>query len=243
MAPQRQDDGRHDGSAERPGARPAVDLFGMMSTARSIRRYLPDPVPDEVLHACLEAATWAPSGTNRQPWRFVVLRSAETRAVLGPAYRAGWAAKAADIGVDRLAPDDRSPRARMARAVQHFVDHFEEVPACVLFCLALPAGRRPDLLAGASIYPAMQNFILAARAHGLGTVMTAWWTSCEPELRTVVGVPDGWRIAGLLPVGYPVGSHGPLRRRPVTEVAYADTWGTPLEPPVSARSSGPAASR
>jgi nitroreductase len=204
-----------------------MDLHEAMRTNRAIRRYRPEPVPDDVLLRCLEAATWAPSGSNRQAWRFCVLRSPEVRAVLGPAYRRGWEEMSQGYGVTQIDPADDSPRARMGRTLWHFVEHFEEVPAYVLFCVE-DRGRPVALADGASIYPAVQNFMLAARAEGLGTVMTSWFQYCEAELREVVGVPDGWLLAGLLPVGWPVGRHGPVRRRPVTELAYADRWGEPL---------------
>ena len=204
-----------------------MDVFEAMRTNRAVRRYRDEPVDDDVLRRCLEAATWAPSGSNRQAWRFVVLRSPEARALLGPAYRRGWADMAGGYGVEKIDPDDNSPRARMGRTMQHFVNNFEEVPAYVLFCVAQ---RERELLLsdGASIYPAVQNFLLAARAQGLGAVMTTWYLYCEDELRALVGVPDDWLIAGLVTVGWPVGSHGPVRRRPLDEVAARDHWETPF---------------
>ena len=205
-----------------------MDLFDAMSTARAIRRFKPDPVPDDVLHRCLEAATWAPSGGNSQPWKFVVLKSPEVRAILGETYRKSWATNMGNYGVTGdEAPDDMSPRARMARSMVHFVDNFEAIPVYVLFCLKhRGAGRMPSLHEGGSIYPAMQNFVLAARGEGLGTVVTTFFLNAEKELRELIGIPDSWYLAGLLPLGYPVGKHGPLRRRPVEDVTYADKWDT-----------------
>lgn len=200
-----------------------TDLFEAMRTSRAIRRYRDEPVPDELLKECLEAATWAPSGSNRQGWRFVILRSPEVRAVLGPAYREGWKQLGGSYGLADVDPADDSPRARMARTMQHFVDHFEEVPAYVLFCIE-GRGRPPQLSDGASIYPAVQNFLLACRARGLGGVVTNWFQYAEDELRRVVGVPDGWELACLVPVGFPAGSHGPVRRRPVEDVVAVDRW-------------------
>ena len=208
---------------------PSLDVFDAMRTNRAVRRYRLDAVPDDVLRRCLEAATWAPSGSNRQPWRFVVLRSPEVRAVLGPAYRRGWAEMGAGYGLSEVDPDDNSPRARMGRTMQEFVDNFESVPVYVLFCVE-GRGRPPLLSDGASIYPAMQNFMLAARAHGLGTVPTTWFAYAEDELRQVVGIPDEWLIAALLPVGYPRGGHGPVRRRPVDDFVRLDQWEAPLAP-------------
>ncbi len=203
------------------------DLYDTMRTAQAIRRFRPDPVPDEVLLACLEAATWAPSGSNRQGWRFVVLRSPEARALLGPVYRRGWSAKAGPAGMPVPSPGDTSPRAKATRAMQHFVDHFEEIPAYVLFCVH-DKGRPQHFTDGASIYPAMQNFLLAARARGLGAVVTMWFLDCERELRDLVGIPDDFHLAALVPVGYPQGSHRPVRRRPASEVSFADRWGHPF---------------
>src|SRR5205823_5090742 len=121
-----------------------MDVFEVMSTARAIRRYRPDPVPDDVLRRCLEAATWSPSGGNSQPWRFVVLRSPEVRKLLGETYRRAWAENKGNYGVTgEEAPDDPSPRARMARSMVHFVDHFEDIPLYVLFCLKRRGIRQP----------------------------------------------------------------------------------------------------
>ena len=206
-----------------------MDVFEVMSTARAVRKFRDDPVPDDVLRQCLEAATWAASGGNSQPWKFVVLRSPEMRKLLGETYRRAWERNKGNYGVTgEEAPDDMSPRARMARSMVHFVDNFEKIPVYVLFCLRSRGVRQPALTEGGSIYPAMQNFVLAARAHGLGTVVTTFFLESEKEIREIVGVPENYYLAALLPLGYPMGRHGPLRRRPVDEVVYDDTWGTPL---------------
>lgn len=203
------------------------DVFDIIRTANAVRRYRSDAVPDEVLAECIEAATWAPSGSNRQGWRFVVVRSPEARALLGPAYRRSWEAMASGYGMAEPDTGEDSPRARAARTMRHFVDHFEEVPAYVLFCVE-GRDRAPQLTDGASIYPAMQNFLLAARAKGLGAVVTMWFQAVEGELRELLGIPEDFVLAALVPVGYPQGRHRPVRRRPVSEVAYLDRWGEPL---------------
>ncbi|HMG42004.1 MAG TPA: AMP-binding protein [Acidimicrobiales bacterium] len=215
-----------------PEGHPEADLWTTMRTARAIRRFRPDPVDDAVLARCLEAATWAPSGSNEQSWRFLVLRSPEVRRIIGPAYRSGWDAIAGLYDIERPAPDDRSRRARMTRSLLHLVDHVDEVPAFVLFCTR-PTPGFPELLVGGSIYPAVQNFLLAARAQGLGAVVSSWFTRCEPELRQQVGVPDDWVIAALVAVGWPVGRHGPVRRRPVDTVTAADHWDHPFLDPAA----------
>ncbi|MGF7235330.1 MAG: nitroreductase family protein [Frankia sp.] len=217
------------GHSEQESGPPSTDLREAMRTARSLRRFRPDPVSDEVLARCLEAATWAPSGSNSQAWRFVVLRSPEVRAVLGPAFREGWDwVRSALYGKDEQPPpDDDSRDARLMRTMLHLVDNFEAVPVYVLFCCRI-YGYVPEFLEGGSIFPAMQNFLLAARAEGLGTVPSTWFTFAEDKLRAVIGIPDGWRIASLVSVGWPIGRHGPVRRRPLNKVTSLNTWDTPF---------------
>lgn len=199
------------------------DVDDVMRTARAVRLFRFDPVPDDVLVACLEAATWAPSNANLQPWRFCVLRSPEVRAVLGRAYRDGWSTYVQHFGLsaDVLLGDGR--HARLHRSLKALSEGFAEVPALVLFCVQPQPGEdRFDT--AASIFPAVQNFTLAARARGLGTVISTWYRAVEPEIRQLVGIPEEWILAALLPVGYPQGGTGPVRRRPVESVVVWDRW-------------------
>jgi nitroreductase len=129
--------------------------------------------------------------------------------------------------MSRPAPDDDSPRARNARAVYAIHDTASEVPTAVLFCVRNQP-HTPDLTLGASIFPAMQNFLLAARASGLGACVTGWQVQGEHELRSAIGIPDDWRLASLVIVGWPQGQHGPLRRRPMSDVASLDRWEIPF---------------
>ena len=200
-----------------------MELIDAMRTCRAIRRFRPDPVPPDLLRECLQAATYAPSGSNEQAWRFCVLQSEAARALLGPAYRRGWNQTAALYDIERPDTNDTSRRARATRAIFEFVDTFEEIPLYVLFCARRHPGQ-PELFVGASIYPAMQNFLLAARERGLGGVITTWFRECEAELRLLVGIPDGWEIASLVPIGYPRGRHGPLKRAPIEDVTCWDDW-------------------
>jgi nitroreductase len=205
---------------------PSDDVWEVMSSARTIRRFSDEPVDDATLARCLRAATWAPSGANAQAWRFVVLRSPEQRAVVANA-----AARALEViepvyGMSRPDPDDTSRRARTYRATYELHDRAGELTS-VLFTY-----RRFDtaseLLLGGSIYPALQNFLLAARALGLGACPTSWASyEGEPLLRAAVGVPEDWMLAGHVVVGWPRGRHGPVRRRPLDEVVCLDRWDTP----------------
>jgi nitroreductase len=202
-----------------------VGLLEGLTTTRAIRRFRPDPVPDAELAAILFAASRAPSGSNRQPFRFLVLRdgprAAEAKTILGRAFREAWATKRSADGYG--GGDPNAPKARLERAMQHFVDHFEEVPVVVLACLE--RYRPPNPSEGNSIYPACQNLLLAARARGLGGVMTMWHGLVEDELRRLLGVPDEVAISATIPLGYPEGRHGPVRRRPLGEVVFDDAWG------------------
>ncbi len=201
-------------------------LEGLCST-RAIRRYRDEPVPDDVLRAVLFAATRAPSGSNRQPFRFVVLRDSpvaqQAKALIGDGARRVWATKRrTDRYEEGSGTDASSPKARMARTMAHYVDHLESAPVLVLPCLV--RYRDPVPTEGASVYPACQNLLLAARALGYGGVLTGFHAICEPELRELLAIPDGVFVAATITLGKPAGGHGPVRRRPIAELVYEDRW-------------------
>jgi nitroreductase len=209
---------------------PDVSLLEGIATTRAIRRFRPDPIPDDDLSTILWHATRAPTGSNRQPARFVTLRSGprarEAKALLGEAFRAGWAEKRRDDGYEEGSGiDGSSPKARMAAAMEHFVDHFEEIPVVVLACLQLGHYRADQLSSGASVYPGCQNLLLAARALGYGGVLTMWHYFVEGRLREVLAIPDDVAIAATIALGRPEGGHGPVRRRPLADVVFDDGWG------------------
>ncbi len=171
-----------------------ISLLDGIATTRAIRRYTADPIPDDDLATIMFAASRAPSGSNRQPFRFLVLRdgpkATEAKRLLGDAFRSGWAAKLASDGYEGgSGRDETSPKARMARTMQHYVDHFEEIPVVVLACLI--RYRDVHYTEGASIYPACQNLLLAARALGYGGALTGWHAFVEDDLRALLGIPDG----------------------------------------------------
>jgi nitroreductase len=200
------------------GPTPDVGLLEGLATTRAIRRYRPEPIPTDDLATILWHAGRAPSGSNRQPFRFLVLRdgpaATEARAVLGESFRAGWAAKR---------DADGSRPSRFADSMQHYVDHFEESPVVVLVCLARYRSATP--YEGASVYPACQNLLLAARGLGYGGALTMWHLGVEDELRRILGVPDDVALSACITLGRPMGRHGPVRRRPVGEITYDDRWG------------------
>jgi nitroreductase len=204
----------------------SADIWEVMSTARTIRRFTDQPVDDAMLARCLEAATWAPSGANKQQWRFVVLRSAQQRAVVAEAAAHALAVIEPVYRMTRPAGDDDSQRARADRATYELHDRAEEFTS-VLFTQKR-FSTASELLLGGSIFPAMQNFLLAARAQGLGACLTSWGSyGGEQLLRDAVGVPPDWMIAGHVVVGWPRGHHGPLRRRPLAASVYLDHWEQP----------------
>lgn len=223
-----------------------VGLLEGLTETRAIRRYHDEPVPAEALRAMLFAATRAPSGSNRQPTRFVVLtdgeRAVAARALLGRAARDAWRAKASVDGYDReVATGADTAKARVAATMQTFVDHFDEIPVIVLPCLV--RYRDPTPTEGASVYPACQNLLLAARALGYGGVITAFHRLVEDELHELLGIPAEAFIAATIPIGRPVGSHGPVRRRPLRDVVFDDAWAVAapwaVDPPGTRHSGGP----
>jgi nitroreductase len=203
--------------------RTTTDIWAVMSTARTIRRFTDEPVNNGTLTRCLQAATWAPSGANAQSWRFIILRSPELRAVVSEA-----AARALEViepvyGMTRPADDDNSRRARTDRATYELHDRAGEFTSVLFAQKRFPMAS--ELLLGGSIFPAMQNFLLAARAVGLGACLTSWASyGGESLLRDAVRVPDDWMLAGHIVVGWPRGNHGPVRRHPLSEVVALDHW-------------------
>jgi nitroreductase len=205
---------------------PSADLWTVMSTARTIRRFTDEPVDDATLARCLEAATWAPSGANAQQWRFVVLRSPESRAVVATAAAHALEVIEPAYRMTRPAEDDDSRRARTNRATYELHDRAGAFTSVLFLQERFP--QASDLLLGGSIFPAMQNFLLAARALGLGACLTSWASyGGEPLLRAAVGVPDNWMLAAHAVVGWPRGKHGPVRRRPLADVVFLDRWDEP----------------
>jgi nitroreductase len=223
-----------------------LGLFEALYSARALRRLKPDPVPDELITKVLEAATQAPSGGNAQNWLFIVVRDRAQRQRLGAIYRKA-SDEVAEIYAARGRPDHMTDAQfkRLMDGGAYLWEHMADAPVLLVPCLrkrdmpprdALPAlvARRYDVhlahqerIRGSSIYPAIQNVILACRGLGLGTVITTNHILYEHEVRQILGLPEDVFSFALMPIGYPVGKYGPLARRPVTEVAFADRWGEP----------------
>ena len=195
-----------------------IGLLEGLATTRAIRRYTDDPIPDDDLAAILWHAGRAPSGSNRQPFRFLVLRdgpgAAAAKQLLGDAFRAGWKAKRE---ADGYRPS------RFADSMQRYVDRFEQTPVVVLVCLERYRAESP--YEGASVYPACQNLLLAARALGYGGALTMWHLGVEAELRELLGIPDAVALSACITLGVPEGNHGPVKRKPLDQIVFDDVWG------------------
>ncbi len=216
-------------------------LFEIMYSLRSMRRLKPDPVPDELIWAVLDAAIRAPSGGNTQPWRFLVVRDDASKRFLQERYTRGWdryvaanVKAAAELPVAPT-PDEAAARAKMIQAATHLAEHLHEAPVLLLVCMLPrkmdlppdPEAQPPSPAAlYASIFPAVQNILLACRAHGLGATLTTLHLMYERAIKERLGIPPEIETVAMLPIGWPVGRFGPVTRAPIETVTYWDAWGT-----------------
>jgi nitroreductase len=191
-----------------------------------MRRLKPDPVPDELIRKILEAGVCAANGGNTQRWRFLVVKDPKIKRevqvhykrafdeVVGPRYLSS----APPPGVTRERYD------RQHAAVEYLTNHFHEAPVWIVACLE-EGSASVTRWSGASIYPAVQNMLLAARALGLGATLTTRHLLYEKESEAALGLPPGVHSYAILPIGYPIGRFGPVGRGPVGDIVYADRWG------------------
>jgi nitroreductase len=203
------------------------DLFEIIATTRSMRRLKPNPVPTALIRKILEAGVSAPSGGNMQRWRFVVVRDAKVKETVGAYYKRAWDEVVSPRYRSGPPAPGTSPESfrRMLDAAQYLADHIHEAPVWIVPCLE---GATPTRTTGSSIYPAVQNMLLAARALGLGATLTTLYLNFEKEVEAALGLPADVHSYALLPIGYPMGRFGPVRRVPLVEVVYEDRWGQPL---------------
>jgi nitroreductase len=228
---------------------PEIALFEAIYSARALRRLKPDAVPEASITRILDAAIRAPSGGNAQNWRFIVVRDADTRRQLGAIYRKA-SDEVSEIYAARGKPAHQTQQQydRLMAGGAYLWDHLGDAPVILVPCVATrqmpPREALPEAvqaryaahleyqarIRGASIYPAVQNIILACRALGLGTLITTNHLLYEDEVRAVLGMPPDSFTFALMPIGYPRGKYGPLARKPVSEVAFADRWGAGWTP-------------
>jgi nitroreductase len=206
-----------------------MPLSEAMQTQRAIRRLKPDPVDDEVLLRCIELATKAPSGGNAQKWHWIIVRDREVKARLARLYRISWALYG---NLGRRVTRGNEKMGRVIDAVQWQVDNFEDVPVLVVPCLE---GVRVNLwpVFGSSyygsIYPAIQNFLLACRAEGLGAALTTLPVWSMTLARRALGLPFRVQPCAVIPVGWPRGRYGPTTRRALEKVVSVDRYGRRIQ--------------
>ena len=196
-----------------------MTLLDTIHAQRAIRFYTNDPIPDEVLERILEAAIRAPSGGNSQGWAFVVVRDPELKRQLAVWYKDFW------DNVYSKRPDRKdSP---VSRSAEHLVNNFADAPVVVIPCTKGGKGTSRDTLtSGASIYPAVQNLMLAAVAQGVGSVITTFLQNHEDKVKQLLGIPDDFQTACAVPLGYPSGEEtfGGSKRNPLAQVVHYDRW-------------------
>jgi nitroreductase len=204
-----------------------MDLTEALYTTRAMRRVRSDPIPEPVVAKMLDAAIRAPSGSNAQNWRMIVVDGPELRARLGPLYREAYEQLYEDLYAGRReAAEARGDQAilRVMRSSDWLAENFEQVPLWVLFF------TRNDL-SGASIYPAVWNAMLAARGEGVGTCLTTILGAYRSaEVFDLLDVPTdkGWQLAAAVSCGYPLGKWGVAERAPAEDVSFYNGWGSPL---------------
>ena len=211
-----------------------MDLYDAMSTLRAVRRLKADPIPSKVLHRVLRAATWAPSGGNRQCWRIIVVRDQLCKSELAELYKPHWIeyTRGYETLLNQLSGNKLKQTKRGLEAGNYLSEHLHEAPVICVFCFN-PSQmtitdenlQRPSVVGGGSVYPAVQNLLLAARSEGLGCVLTTLLCLEEKSVKSLLDIPDDWFTCAHVPLGYPVlGGHGSISRRPLEHMAYLDKF-------------------
>jgi nitroreductase len=208
-----------------------MDLIDAIRTNPTTREFKPDPVPDEVLARVLDAARFAPTGGNRQPVRFVVVREPETKRRLRDLYLPHWKAYIGAISPEKKAADPKL--ARLVERADRFAETLDRVPVMLVVCAELanifPTDAklgRLSIVGGGSVYPAVQNLLLACRAEGLGSALTTLLCFEEPKVKPLLGIPEGIATAAMIPIGWPVKPFPKrLGRRPLAESVFLERWG------------------
>lgn len=204
-----------------------MPLDEAMSTQRAIRRLTTEPVDDALVLRLIELALKAPTGSNAQSWEFVVVRDPQVKAKLARLNRMAWSVYG---GIGRRLAERQGDESmlKIIKAVAWQADHFEEIPVVVVACLRGVIPPWPPMAASSlygSIYPSVQNLLLAARAAGLGAALITLPLWSKFLARRALGLP--WTVSpcAVIPLGWPKGKYGPTRRRPVGDVVSLDRYG------------------
>ena len=206
-----------------------MDVFEALYTTRAMRRVSEDPIPEGVLQQMVDAGIRAPSGSNRQGWKFILVTDPEIRNQLGDLYREAWDfyvkefyGGTSDLGASNVFDDEKAEQiVRITKSATWLSENFHKVPAVFVVL------SRNDPT-GSSIFPAIWSLMLAGRAHGVGTCLTTVLGMFEPQKTfEILNIPSdkGWKIDAVVTAGYPLGKWGVAKRTPVDEVTYLNTWG------------------
>ncbi len=198
-----------------------VTVLKGINALRSVRKFKPDPVPDKAIATMVEAASKAASGSNTQPWEFIIVRNTELKARLKEPMLKTWLERMRGI------PGMSSRMKDVYDDATEMLANSEKVPVLIYCCLDLNRVSKSEEVRYASIYPAVQNLMLAAYALGLGTCLTVHGstpTRGEPDVKKILGVPDHVKIACLIYLGYPAVKHGPPKRKPMKNFVHYDGW-------------------
>ncbi len=221
---------------------PTIGLLEAIHSTRAIRRFKPDPIPEDVLWAILDAAIRGPTGANRQNWGWVLVQDAEAKRQIAVWFKQEYDNTYGRVDESTLTDTGRIQSgtytineeidygltAQNYRAVRHLAHNLQDAPVIVFPCLfggpgSRRAGRNPRR-AGASIFGGVQNMMLAARAYGIGSVITGWAVDM-PELHELLNLPEGYEPMALVPMGYPTVPFSQPQRIPVDQVTHWDRWG------------------
>jgi nitroreductase len=208
-----------------------MDVIEAIKTTGACRRFRPDPVPDDVLERLFDAARHGPQGGNRQPVRYIVVRDPELKKPMADWYLQHW-----NGVLEMVARGEYRAGSRVLSSATHMAEHFAEIPVLVVVCAVLgdltrtDANRdRPGVVAGASIYPSVQNLMLAARNEGLGTTLTTLLCAFEPQVKELLGIPPELITAATIALGYPERPlPKKLSRAPVSSIVFSERYGQPL---------------
>ena len=206
-----------------------MDVFEALYTTRAMRRVSEDPIPDDVLKQMIDASVRAPSGSNRQGWKFIIVTDPEIKNQLGDLYREAWDfyvkefyGGTSDLGASNVLDDEKAEQVvRITKSATWLSENFHKVPAMFVVL------SRNDPT-GSSIFPAIWSLMLAGRAHGVGTCLTTVLGMFKPQQAfKILNIPSdkGWKIDAVVTAGYPLGKWGVAKRNPVDEVTYLNTWG------------------
>jgi len=193
------------------------EFFGVVTRQRACRSFSTEPVDDDAIELLLTAATFAPSAENKQPWDFVVVRDDATRAAIGDLSRRAWDANGRAFSEGRLTPE-------MLADVDHgATGGVANAPVNIIVCADVQRGLEATI--PSSIFPAVQNLLLAATALGLGSALTTITTGFRSEMQALLALPDHVRPVALVPIGHAARALGPPRRAPFNEHTHRERYG------------------